>query len=544
MIGSPNGQIPVLVLREGTVREKGKSAQQNNIAAARAIADAIRTTLGPKGMDKMLINATGDVTITNDGATIVKEIEIQHPAAKMIAEVAKTQDEQVGDGTTTAVVLAGEFLKSAEDLIDENVHSTVIASGYRLASNKALEYLQSLGISVSVNDEQTLLDIAKTSMSSKGVGEVKEHLAKIAVKAISRIAEKTDGKYTVDMDNIQVVKKEGGSIEDTMLIDGIILEQEPVNPQMPQEVKDAKIALISSGLEIKKTEVEAKIQITSPQQLQAFLAEEENTLKKMVENIKSAGANVVLCQKGIDDLAQYYLTKEKIYAVRRVKESDLEKVAKATGGNIIAKIDEISDKDLGHAKVVENRKIADGHMTFISGAKNAKAVSILIRGGTEHVVSEVDRSLNDALRVVADVFEDGKITPGGGATAIELAMRLRDFSNTISGREQLAVERFANALEVIPRTLAENAGLDPINTIVDLRKEHKNGKSTYGIDVITGKVEDMKNNRVLEPLRVGMQAISSATDAAIMILRIDDIIASKRVETPPKMKESPGFGEY
>jgi thermosome len=495
-------------------------------------------------MDKMLVNATGDIIITNDGATIVKEIEIQHPAAKMIAEVAKTQDEQVGDGTTTAVVLAGEFLKSAEELIDENVHPTVIAAGYRTAANKALEYLQGLGIPVSTDDKATLLDIAKTSMSSKGVGEVKEHLAKIAVDAISRIAEKTDGKYTVDMDNIQVVKKEGGAIEDTVLIDGIILEQEPVNPQMPQQVKDAKIALISSGLEIKKTEVEAKIQITSPQQLQAFLAEEENTLKKMVEKIKSAGANVVLCQKGIDDLAQYYLTKEKIYAVRRVKESDMEKLAKATGGNILAKIDEISENDLGHAKIVENRKIADTHMTFVSGAKNAKAVSILIRGGTEHVVSEVDRSLNDALRVVADVFEDEKITPGGGASAIELAMRLRDFSNTISGREQLAVERFANALEVIPRTLAENAGLDPINTIVDLRKEHKNGKNTYGIDVLTGKVEDMKKNRVLEPLRVGMQAISSATEAAIMILRIDDIIASKRTEMPSKPRERPEFGEY
>jgi thermosome len=522
------GQTPVLILKEGTRREKGKGAQFNNIAAARAIADAVRSTLGPRGMDKMLVDSMGDVVITNDGVTILKEIDVEHPAAKMLVEVAKTQDEECGDGTTTAVILAGELLKKAEALIEQNVHPTVISGGYRMAAVKARELLDKTAITVRPDDTETLMDIAKTAMISKSVSASRDHLAQVAVKAVTAIAEKSDdGKRFVDDDNIQVVKKQGGSMDDTEMIAGIIVDKEAVHPAMPKRVEKAKIALVDSALEVKKTEIDAKIEITDPSQLHAFLEEEENMLKKMVVTIKKSGANVLFCQKGIDDLAQHYLSKEGIYAVRRVKKSDMEKLAKATGANLVTKLDDLSSQDLGVANLVEEKKIADDKMTFVTGCKNPKAVSILIRGGTEHVVDEIDRSLVDAVSVIAVAIEDGKLVTGGGSAATELALGLRDYAASIGGREQIAIDAFASALEVVPTALAENAGLDPIDVLIELRQAHKSGKKTAGINVFTGKVSDMKKEKVLEPIRVGRQAISSATDAAVMILRIDDVIASK-----------------
>ena len=522
-----------MVLKEGTKRERGKGAQFNNIAAAKAVADAVRSTLGPRGMDKMLVDSLGDVVITNDGVTILKEIDIEHPAAKMLVEVAKTQDAEAGDGTTTAVILAGELLKKAEDLIDQNIHPTVIASGYRQAAEKAREVLDRISTKVSIKDQEMLKDIAITAMQSKSASGQKEHLADIAVKAASTVAEEqASGRYFVDEDNIQIVKKQGGSIADTELVEGIIVDKERVHPGMPGRVENAKIALIDAALEVKKTEIDAKIEITDPSQLQAFLSEEENMLKGMVEKIKKSGATVVFCQKGIDDLAQHYLSKEGIYAVRRVKKSDMEKLAKATGGKIATKLDELGKEDLGNAKLVHEKKIGDDEMTFVTGCKNPKAVSILIRGGTEHVVDEVERSLEDAVSVAAITIEDGKIVYGGGAAATEIAFGLRDFAASIGGREQIAIEAFAEAIEVVPRTLSENAGLDPIDTLIELRKEHKKGSKMAGVDVFTGKITDMKKSKVIEPIRVGTQAISSATDAAVMILRIDDVIAAKTGAPP------------
>jgi thermosome len=521
------GQIPILVLREGTQRETGKGAQHNNIQAAKAIADAVRSTLGPKGMDKMLVNSMGDVVITNDGVTILKEIDVEHPGAKMLVEVAKTQDEECGDGTTTAVILAGELLKNAEALIVQNVHPTVINAGYRLAAEKATEILNKAAMDVSVNDIETLKIIAMTSMSSKSASMSKVVLADVAVKAVKAIVEKRDNKLIADIDNIQIIKKHGGSIGDTEAIEGIIVDKEVVHPAMPKRVKNAKIALIDAAFEIKKTEVDAKIEIRDPNQLQAFLDEEEKTLKRYVDSIKKSGANVIFCQKGIDDLVQYYLSKEGIFAARRLKKSDMEKLAKATGAKIISKIQDLSKSDLGAAAMVEERKISGDNMTFVTGCKDAKAVSILIRGGTEHVVDEIERSLHDALSVVAVAIEDGKISTGGGSMATEIALKLRDYASSVGGREQMAIDAFAEAIEVVPRTLAENAGLDPIDIMLELRKAHKEGKIHAGINVFTGKVTDMKKEKVLEPVRVGTQAISSATEAATMILRIDDIIASK-----------------
>jgi thermosome len=547
------GQTPILVLKEGTTREKGKGAQGNNIAAAKAIADAVRSTLGPRGMDKMLVDSMGDAVITNDGVTILKEIDIEHPAAKMMVEVAKTQDEECGDGTTTAVILAGELLKKSEDLLDQNIHSTIISSGYRMAAEKARNIMEKIAESVSIKDKKTLKNIASTAMISKSVSSWREHMADVAVDAVTRIAEKRDGDYNVDKDNIQIVKKQGGSISDTKMIAGIIVDKEPVHPGMAKKVDKAKIALLDSALEVKKTEVDAKIQITDPTQLQAFLAEEENMLKNMVKTVKDSGANVLFCQKGIDDLAQHYLAKEGIYAVRRVKKSDMEKLAKATGGTIVTKLADLTKSDLGAAALVEERKVADDQMTFVTGCRNPKAVSILIRGGTEHVVDEIERSLEDAIGVVRVTIEDGKMIAGGGATAAEIALRLREYASTIGGREQIAIEAFANAMEVVPRTLAENAGLDPIDTLIELRKAHAKGKKTAGINVYTDKVVDMRKENVIEPLRVGMQAISSATDAAVMILRIDDVIASKSTGGGPPMPPGgpggmpggyPGMDEY
>jgi thermosome len=540
---------PIIVLKEGTKREKGKGAQANNIMAAKAIADAVRSTLGPKGMDKMLVDSMGDVVITNDGVTILKEIDVEHPAAKMLVEVAKTQDQECGDGTTTSVILAGELLSNAEGLIEQNVHPTIIAAGYRMAADKAIELLKDNAKPVKFEDNETLQYIAKTAMSSKSASGAKEHLGDIIVKAVKAITEKKNGKYTSDIDNILVVKKAGGSIHETTLIDGIILDKEIVHPQMPKVLEGAKVALLDAALEIKKTEVEAKIQVTDPNQLQAFLDGEERTIKNMVDVIKKSGANVVLCQKGVDDLAQHYFAKAGVMVARRIKKSDMEKLAKAIGGNIVMNLKELTEKDLGIAGKVEEKKIGDSQMIFVTGCRNAKAVSMLIRGGTEHVIDETERAVHDALKVVSDAIEDGFIIPGAGASAVELALRLKQYASSVGGREQLAIEEFAKALETIPRVLAENAGLDPINVLVDLRQAHEAGKKDFGINVFTGKAESMFKANVIEPIRVGSQAIKSSTEAAVMILRIDDIIASKGGSKMPAGGPGmgggmPGMGDY
>ncbi len=527
------GNAPVIILREGTKREKGKDAQFNNIAAAMAISDAVRSSLGPRGMDKMLVDSVGDVVITNDGVTILKEMDVQHPAAKMLVEVAKTQDAEVGDGTTTSVILAGEFLKKARDLIDANVHPTIIAKGYRMANEKAQEVLKNTAMKVSIDDTETLKLIAQTAMISKQVNSCKEQFSDLVVDAVRTVADKDkDGKYTVDLKNIQTVKKEGASMENSYIVKGLIIDKEPVQDSMPKSVKDAKIALIDAAFEVKKTEIDAKIQITDPNMLNQFIAEEEKMLKDMVAKVKASGANVVFCQKGIDDLAQHFLAKEGIYACRRVKKSDMERLGRSTGANIINKISEISADDLGYAETVELRKVEDEEMTFITGVKEPKTVSVLVRGGTKHVADEVERSLVDAWSVVRVAIEDGMMVTGGGSTAMEIAMQLRDYAASVGGREQIAIESYASAMESIPRTLAENAGLDPIDILIEMRKQHKGGKTYDGLNPYTGKVEDMKKLNVIEPYRIGKQAINSATDAAIMILRIDDVIASKASPNP------------
>jgi thermosome len=534
---------PILILREGTTREKGKGAQSNNIAAAKAVADAVRTTLGPRGMDKMLVDSLGDVVITNDGATILKEIDIEHPAAKMVVEVSKTQDNECGDGTTTAVVIAGELLKKAEELTESKVHATIVANGYRQAADEAKRVLTKMSINISSENEKLLCEIAKTAMTGKSIG-ASEHLAQITVKAVMSIMEKVDKRSYADIDNIKVEKKYGGSISDTIMLKGIIVDKERAHPRMPQQVKSAKIALVSAPLEIKKTEVSAEIKIEDVSQLSKFLDEEERMLKDMVASVKNSGATVLFCQKGIDDLAQHFLAKEGIYAIRRISESDMKKLAMATGAKVVSSLSELTKKELGFAKLVEEKKVAGDEMTFVSGCKNPKAVSILIRGGTEHVVDEVERSLHDALKVVAVTIEDGKVVAGGGATEIELAIHLRRFASTVGGREQLAIEAFAEAMEVIPRALAENAGLDGINTLIDLKKAHggKSKNRNSGINVITGKVTDMAKLKVLEPLRVKTQAIESATEVATMILRIDDVIASKQTGMPAGPPGGGGMG--
>jgi archaeal chaperonin len=540
------GNQPIFILKEGSKREKGKDAQYNNIMAARAIADAVRSTLGPRGMDKMLVDSMGDVVITNDGVTILKEIDVEHPAAKMLVEVAKTQDEECGDGTTTAVILTGELLKKSIDLIDANVHPTIITAGYRMACAKAMAVLDSVSVKVEPKDRDTLMKIAKTAMMSKSISGSKDLMAKVAVDSVINVAEKVNGKWVVDMDNIQVTKKHGGSMDDTQLIQGIIVDKEPVHPGMPKTINKAKIALLDVALEIKKTEIDAKIEITDPSQMHAFLDEEERMLREMVAKIKAIGANVVFCQKGIDDLVQHFLAKENIYAGRRVKKGDMEKLSKATGATIISKIAELTADDLGKADLVEVRKIQDEEMTFVTGCKNPKAISILIRGGTDHVVAEIERSLDDAMSVVAVTIEDGSMLTGGGSTAVEVALRLREYSSSVGGREQIAIDAFASALEVIPTALSENAGLDPIDILIEMRKSHKAGKKHAGINVFTGQVEDMLANDVVEPFRVGKQAINSATDAAVMILRIDDVIASKGTPggmSPGDMAGKEGLGD-
>ena len=527
------GNAPILILREGTKRDKGKDAQYNNITAARAIADAVRSSLGPRGMDKMLVDSMGDVVITNDGVTILKEMDVQHPAAKMLVEVAKTQDAEVGDGTTTSVILAGELLKKATDMIDANVHPTLITAGYRLANLKAQEVLKKVSMKVSISDDKLLKQIAANAMISKQVGGSKEFFADMVVDAVKTVIDKdAKGKYTADLKNIQTVKKAGASMEESKLVKGLIIDKEPVSPAMPKKVAKAKIAIIDAAFEVKKTEIDAKIQITDPKQLSAFLAEEENMLRNMVAQVKKAGANVVFCQKGIDDLAQHFFAKEEIYACRRVKKSDMERLARSTGANICNKIMELSSEDLGFADSVELKVIENEEMTYVTGCKEPKTVSILIRGGTSHVADEVERSLVDAWSVVKVSIEDGMIVTGGGSTAMEIAMQLRDYAASVGGREQIAIEAFASAMEVISTTLAENAGLDPIDINIQMRKAHKEGKVNAGLNPFTGKVEDMLKLNVIEPVRIGKQAINSATDAAVMILRIDDVIASKASPVP------------
>ncbi len=523
MAGQFNGS-PIYILREGSQRTAGREAQRSNIMAAKAVAGAVRTTLGPKGMDKMLVDTMGDVVITNDGVTILKEMDIEHPAAKMMVEIAKTQDTEVGDGTTTAVVLAGELLKQAEELLEQEIHPTVIAAGYRAAAEKSMEILQTLAVKVTVKDEDLLRKIAITAMTGKGSQAARDDLATIAVNAIKAVVDE-DG--SVDTDNITVEKKVGGSIGDSVLISGVVIDKDRLHPSMPKKVIDAKIALLNAAVEIEKTEVDAKIQITSPDQLQAFLDQEETMLKGMVDKIAASGANVLFVQKGIDDLAQHYLAKAGIYTVRRVKKSDMEKLARATGARVVTSIHEISNEDLGKAGLVEERKVSDEKMTFVEECHNPKSVSIILRGGTEHVVDELDRAMEDALRVVGVAVEDKMLVAGGGAPEVELALRLRAYASTVGGREQLAIESFADAMEIIPKTLAENAGLDQIDTLVSLRSQHEKGVKTAGLDMDTGKPVDMLKLGVVEPLRVKTQAINSAAEAAVMILRIDDVIASK-----------------
>jgi archaeal chaperonin len=527
---------PILVLKEGTERTRDKSATSNNIAAARAIADAVRTTLGPRGMDKMLVDSMGDITITNDGVTILKEVDVEHPAAKMLVEVAKTQDQQCGDGTTSAVVIAGELLKRSESLLEQNVHPTVITRGFQLAVQEARRLLDTeIGIPVKADNETVLIDCAMTAMGSKGVGGSREELAKIAVRAVQRIAEDQGGKTVCDVDQIKVEKRHGGQISDTELIDGIVLDKERGHPRMPGEVANAKIALLNSALEVKKTEIESKINIKNPAQIQSFLDEEDKTFRQMAGAIKSVGANVVVCQKGIDDVVLHYLAKEGIYAVKQVKESDMQKLARATGGKIVTGIKELTAADLGTAAKVDERRVGDDKMTYVTGCSNPRSVSILIRGGTEHVTQEVERSLQDALKVVGSVLEDGTVCPGGGATEIDLAVKLRKWAGTVGGREQLAVEAFAQSLESIPWALAENGGYDSINVLIDLRSAHDgpSANKNVGLNLADGKATDMWKLRVIEPLRVKRQALSSAAEVATMLLRIDDIIASKKSSPPP-----------
>jgi len=518
-------QGPVLVLKESALQQKGRDAQKNNIAAAKLVAELVKTSLGPRGLDKMLVDSLGDVTITNDGATILKEIDTQHPAAKMMVEVSKTIDTEVGDGTTSSVVFAGALLEKAEKLLEKDVHSTVIIDGYQAASEKALELLAKLAKSVKPDDRESLIKIAKTSMQSKLVSEDSAPLSKLVVDSILKIAEKDGDKYSVDLDNLKVEKKAGGSIDDTSLINGIVLDKEIVHSGMPTKVEEAKIALVNTALEVEKTEMSAEIRISDPTQMQQFLEEENKMLKSMVDKIHNIGANVLICQKGIDDISQHYLSKHGVLAVRRVKESDMTKLAKATGGRISTNLDDISASDLGSAEIVQQKKVESDKWVFIEGCKNPRSVTVLIRGGSQRVVDEVDRSIHDALMVVKDVVEKPSIVAGGGSPEAYLAAELNEWSSSSEGREQLAIKQYAEAFESIPLTIAENAGMDPIDTIITLRANQSNGKQTVGINAKESKIGDMFRLDIVEPLVVKEQIIKSATEAACMILRIDDVIA-------------------
>jgi thermosome len=532
---------PVLILKEGTTRSRGKEAQRNNIMAARVVGEVLKTTLGPRGMDKMLIDNLGDITITNDGATILKEIEVEHPAAKMMVEIAKTQDDMVGDGTTTAVVLASELLKKAEELLDQNIHPTILVSGYRKAGQKAIEVIDKTAVSIDVKDKQVMLRVALTSMGSKAVGGAKDHLAEIAIDAVTQIAEQRGDKTLADIDNVQMIKKVGKSLLETELVQGIIVDKEIVHPGMPRKKENAKIALVDSALEIEKTEISAEIRIRDPSQMKAFLDQENNMLQKMATQIKKSGADIVFCQKGIDDMVQHYLAKEGIMAARRVKESDMQKLARATGAKVSSNLDDLKPEDLGLAGYVEERKIGDDKMIFVEKCKDPHSVAILIRAGLERMVDEAERAMIDALSVVSDVVENNKIVAGGGAVEIEVAKELRKYANKVGGREQLSIEAFADAMEVIPRSLAENAGLDPIDILVSLRSAHDKEDGKYmGINVFTGKIQNSIDSGVIEPLVVKEQAIKSAAESACMILRIDDVISSSKPKGGPPGPGGPG----
>ena len=531
---------PVLILKEGTGRRRGRDAQRNNIMAARIIAEVLRTTLGPRGMDKMLIDSLGDITITNDGAAILDEIDVEHPAAKMMVEIAKTQDDMVGDGTTTAVILAGELLRKAEELLNQNIHPTVIVGGYRKAVQKAVEALDKVGTTVDPKDRATLKKVAITSMGSKAVGAARDHLAEIAIDAVKQIAEQRGEKRIADIDHIQIIKKEGRSLFDTQLVRGIIIDKEVVHASMPKRVENAKIALLDCPLEVEKTEFNAEIRISDPTKIKAFLDKETRMLKEMVEKIKVSGAKVLFCQKGIDDMAQHFLAKEGVITARRVKQSDMEKLARATGGRVITNLDDLKNTDLGKAGLVEERKVGEDKMIFVEKCKDPHSVAVLIRAGLERMVDEAERAMNDALSVVADVIEYNKIVAGGGAIEAEIAKVLRSYATKVGGREQLAIEAFADSIEIVPKTLAENAGLESIDILVGLRAAHEKAKGhLMGVDVFTGKIVDMNKNGVVEPLKVKEQAMKSASEVASMIIRIDDVIAA----TKPKAGKAPGMPE-
>ncbi|HET8857921.1 MAG TPA: thermosome subunit beta [Nitrososphaeraceae archaeon] len=524
------GGVPVLILREGATQTKGRDAQKNNITAAKLIAEIVRSSLGPRGMDKMLVDTLGDVTITNDGATILKEIDVQHPAAKMMVEISKATDNEVGDGTSSVVILAGALIEKAEDLIAQDVHPTIIVDGYRKSAQKAIEILNKIAqkIDVGGNGNNELLKVAKTAMQTKLVSKEADELAEIVVNAVLQVADKLDSKYKVDIDDIKVEKKAGGSLRNTTLIQGIVLDKEVVHGGMPKRIEKAKIALLNCALEIEKTEFDAKINISSPDQMKMFLEEENRMLKDMVDKIKKSGANVVICQKGIDDIAQHYLAKSDILTVRRVKESDMTKLARATAARIVNNIDDLSPDNLGSADLVEERKVETDKWVFVEGCKHPKSVTILVRGGSQRVVDEAERSIHDSLMVTKDVLEKPFIVAGGGSPEAYVAGKLREWTNTLSGREQLAAEKFADALEVIPITLAENAGMDPIDTTTDLRAKQSKGSKWTGIDVKAAKIADMSKLDIFEPLSVKEQIIKSATEVASMILRIDDVIASSK----------------
>lgn len=529
---------PILILKEGTSRNRGRDAQRSNIAAAKIIAELVKSTLGPRGMDKMLVDTLGDVTVTNDGATILDEIEVQNPAAKMMVEVAKAQDKEVGDGTTTAVILAGELLRRAEELTQDQIHATTIVAGYRNAADKALEILDQLAVTVNLDDKNILRNAAFTSVRSKVVEGARGHLADISIEAIDLVKEKRGNAFLADVDNIALVKKQGKGILDTQLVKGVIVDKEVIHPGMPKSLKNPKIALLDSALEIEKTEMSAEIRISDPTKMKLFLDQEIEMMKNMVNKIKGSGANVVLCQKGIDDMVQHFLAKESIMAVRRIKQSDMEKLARATGGRVITNLDDLKSQDLGSAGLVEERKFGEDKMVFIEGCKDPKAVGILIRGGLERLVDEVERALKDSLHVVADIVKKNKIVAGGGSIEMEVSKRLKEHATKVGGREQLAVEAFAEAVETIPKILAENAGLDPIDIMVALRSAHEKPDGLWmGVDVVTGKPVDMMKQGVIEPVVVKEQAIKSAVEAASMILRVDDVIAAAK--TPPMPPRGP-----
>ncbi|MEX2739203.1 MAG: thermosome subunit alpha [Candidatus Wukongarchaeota archaeon] len=524
------GGVPVLVLREGATRTRGRDALNSNIMASKVIEESIKSSLGPMGMDKMLVSTFGDVVVTNDGATILKEIDVQHPAAKFIVELAKVQDQETGDGTTTVVIIAGELLRAAEELLGLDIHPTVITDGYRKAAEKALKILDEISKPVAYEDDEMMKKVSMTALASKMVAENREYLTELALKAVKSVVEEKDGKLVVDIDDIKTEKKMGEGVEDTKLVSGVVLDKEWVHPRMSKKVVDAKIALIDAALEVKKTEITAKINITDPDQIKAFMDEEESMIKAMVDKVVETGANVLVCQKGIDDVAQHFLAKSGVAAVRRVKRSDMDKLSKATGGKIVNSVEELTAEDFGKAGVVEERKVGEEKMIFVEECANPKSVSLLIRGGTDLVVDEVQRGLHDALCVIRNVIQEGKVVSGGGAPEMELSRRIRRYADTLIGREQLAVRAFAEALEIVPRTLAENAGLDPTDITVELRAAHDEGKSDWGVDVMNGKASDMTALNVWEPVIVKKHAIKSANEAAVMILRIDDVIATKEIE--------------